>query len=251
MGYTKLFEEIVDSTIWQAPDHIRILWITMLAKKQRNHTVQAAIPGLARAAGITVEQCEEGLEHLMAPDPYSRTKDHEGRRIKECDGGWFVLNGEKYREKMNEDERREYKRIWIANKRAKDKEEHVDTVDESRQQMTSVTHTDTDTDTKADTSNKTLALFNEFWSVYPKKKSKAAAEKAWRKLDDATKQTILKHMESRVTDEEWLKEGGKFIPYPATFLNAQGWEDEWQKSTAVHSDKTRRTIATMQGFINE
>jgi len=187
----------------------------------------------------------------MAPDPYSRTKDHEGRRIKECDGGWFVLNGEKYREKMNEDERREYKRIWIANKRAKDKEEHVDTVDESRQQMTSVTHTDTDTDTKADTSNKTLALFNEFWSVYPKKKSKAAAEKAWRKLDDATKQTILKHMESRVTDEEWLKEGGKFIPYPATFLNAQGWEDEWQKSTAVHSDKTRRTIATMQGFINE
>jgi hypothetical protein len=27
--------------------------------------------------------------------------------------------------------------------------------------------------------------------------------------------------------EDWTKEGGQYIPYPATWLNAKGWEDEY------------------------
>lgn len=122
MGYTKLFSDIVMSTIWREPDHVRIVWITMLALRDRWHTVQASIPGLADAARVTVEQCKEALQILSSPDPDSRSQEDEGRRIKKCEGGWFLINGEKYRNRMSLDERREYNRIKQREYRAKAKE---------------------------------------------------------------------------------------------------------------------------------
>jgi hypothetical protein len=105
-GYTKLFGSIVHSTIWRAPDHVRLVWITMLALSDRHGVVEASVPGLADAARVTIQQCELALVELMAPDPYSRTKDNEGRRIAEVDGGWLVLNRTKYRDsESNENDR--------------------------------------------------------------------------------------------------------------------------------------------------
>lgn len=37
---------------------------------------------------------------------------------------------------------------------------------------------------------------------------------------------ILKSLEYLKTTEQWKKENGKFIPYPATWLNQKRWEDE-------------------------
>ena len=59
---------------------------------------------------MTLEDCEKALKKLSGPDEYSRTKAHEGRRIEAVEGGWLIMNGEKYRSRMNEDERRLYKR---------------------------------------------------------------------------------------------------------------------------------------------
>jgi len=111
-GFTKLFSSILASTVWREPDHVRLVWITMLAMKGRDQVVEASLPGLADFARVSVEKCVEALEILKAPDPYSRTKDHEGRRIREVEGGWEVLNGEKYRDKMSCDERREANRVY-------------------------------------------------------------------------------------------------------------------------------------------
>lgn len=109
--YTKLFHSILASTIWREDDKTRIVWITMLAMTDQHGTVQASIPGLADLARVSLEECEASLARLAAPDKYSRTKDYEGRRIEEIDGGWLILNHPKYREKMNEIERREYLRL--------------------------------------------------------------------------------------------------------------------------------------------
>jgi hypothetical protein len=109
-GYTKLFASILDSTIWSLSKESRLLWITMLVKKNRNQIVEASVPGLANAARLTLEETEESLRELSSPDKYSRTKEYEGRRIQEVSGGWLVLNGEKYRDMLSLEERREYKR---------------------------------------------------------------------------------------------------------------------------------------------
>lgn len=71
-------------------------------------------------------------------------------------------------------------------------------------------------------------LFARFWAAYPRKKSKGRAEKAWRKLNPSEQLTveILQAVDRAKTSEDWRKESGKYIPYPATWLNDRGWEDE-------------------------
>lgn len=108
-GYTKLFNSILASSVWCSSKDTKILWITLLAMAGKDGIAETATPGLARIAGLTVEETERGLKELSSPDPYSRTKEHEGRRIEAVDGGWLILNHPKYRAKMGADERREYK----------------------------------------------------------------------------------------------------------------------------------------------
>ena len=105
-GYTKLAASIITSTVWRAPDHVRLVWITMLALKSQHGAVMASVPGLAALANVSIEACEQAIAHLSSPDRYSQTKTHEGRRIAENDGGWLVLNHEKYRQLASADERR-------------------------------------------------------------------------------------------------------------------------------------------------
>lgn len=131
-GFTKIFESLLDSTVWQESKETRLVWIAMLLMKNRLHVVEASVPGLARRAGVTLEECDVALGRLMAPDPYSRTTDFEGRRIEAVKGGWKILNGEVYKLKMGPDEMREYKRVWAANKRAVIKEREKAAADGGR-----------------------------------------------------------------------------------------------------------------------
>lgn len=70
--------------------------------------------------------------------------------------------------------------------------------------------------------------FARFWEVYPKKRSKGDAEKAFAKInpDDAQLALMLQAIDQAKRSDDWQKDGGQFIPYPATWLNAKGWEDE-------------------------
>ena len=121
MQFTKLFNSILDSTIWQEPPATKLVWITMLAMADRMGDVHTSIPGLAKRAGVSLPECEDALRCLLAPDPYSRTKDHDGRRIEEIDGGFSLLNHGKYRALLSAEERREYNRRKQAEYRAKKK----------------------------------------------------------------------------------------------------------------------------------
>lgn len=97
MHYTKLFSSIITSTIWREDNPTRLLWVTMLALADQHGEVHGSVPGLAAMANLTVPDCESALHKLLSPDPYSRTKDSDGRRIEEIDGGWCLINHPKYR----------------------------------------------------------------------------------------------------------------------------------------------------------
>lgn len=107
-GYTKLFSSIIASTIWREDKETKIVWITMLAMADKHGVVEASLPGLADMARVTIEECEAAIKCLSEIDPYSRSKEFEGRRIEPTDGGWVILNHSKYREKLSREERREY-----------------------------------------------------------------------------------------------------------------------------------------------
>jgi len=143
MTFTKLDSGITDSTIWQAPDATRLVWITMLAMADWHGYIGASVPGLASRARVPLDKCREALVTLLAPDQDSRTTEHEGRRIAVADGGWVLLNHAKYRALISEDDRRERSRIAMQKLRASKKEavNHVNSA------LTKLAHTDTDTDT--------------------------------------------------------------------------------------------------------
>lgn len=121
-GYVKLFSQILDSTVWTMENkETKLVWITMLAMKSRNQIVESSIPGLARRAGVSIEECEFALRRFKEPDKYSNSPEEEGRRIKDVPGGWLIVNGQQYRDRMSLEDRREYKRQWQAKKRAVEK----------------------------------------------------------------------------------------------------------------------------------
>jgi hypothetical protein len=72
------------------------------------------------------------------------------------------------------------------------------------------------------------ADFEQFWVAYPRKKSKKDAQKAFNALHVSAEllTAMLDAIEKLKQSQDWLKERGNFIPYPATWLNAGGWEDE-------------------------
>ena len=78
-------------------------------------------------------------------------------------------------------------------------------------------------------SNTLAQGFAQFWAEYPKKRSKGQAEKAWNKLepDEQLGAAIMAGLRRAKTSAEWAKENGKYIQYPASWLNAKGWEDEY------------------------
>ncbi len=64
--------------------------------------------------------------------------------------------------------------------------------------------------------------FLTFWAKYPRKVAKLAAFKAWNRLNLKVEDEMRISYYIKVHD--WPE--GKFIPYPATFLNGHRWEDE-------------------------
>jgi hypothetical protein len=115
--YTKLFSSITESTVWGESYATRIVWVTMLATADASGDVYGAIPGLARRANVTLQEAEAALQSFMASDPYSRTKDNDGRRVEEIDDGWHLINHGKYKGVRDKDERRSYQRQWDRSNR--------------------------------------------------------------------------------------------------------------------------------------
>lgn len=91
----------------------------MLAMADKNGEVQASVPGLARVAGVQTESCREALAKFLSPDPDSRTKDDDGKRIEPIEGGWRLLNHRKYREMCSREEQKASEAKRKADYRAK------------------------------------------------------------------------------------------------------------------------------------
>ena len=83
--------------------------------------------------------------------------------------------------------------------------------------------------------------FASFWSAYPRKIAKVLALKAWQKLrpTPALVRSIMFALEKQKRTEQWQKDGGQFVPHPATWLNQQRWLDEIGPAAPVAPDVSK------------
>ena len=67
----------------------------------------------------------------------------------------------------------------------------------------------------------TCVLFDQFWTLYPRKTSKQSASKAFAKLKDEDQQSAINNI-ARLYAETPVQ----FVPHAATYLNQGRWEDQ-------------------------
>ncbi len=80
--------------------------------------------------------------------------------------------------------------------------------------------------------------FERFWSAYPRRVGKKDAVKVWNQIkpDDSLVDLIVEGVERWKTSEQWTKDEGRFIPYPATFLRGERW-NEYDRAQVTPSPK--------------
>jgi len=256
-GFTKLQSSMINSTVWRAPDHVRLLWVTMLCMCDKNGNVESSIPGLADAARISLDRCINGLEHLSNPDQYSRSKEHEGRRIKEVDGGWLLLNYIKYRGMLTKEKIRDQTRDRVKKHRERNatvtQVTQCNASNASNAQSEAYAESEAESGPKAREEKKAKnkqkrnsgysANFESWWKVYPKKRNKPGAWKAWKAnlTNLASIERMLHNLDIQSKSWDWTQEGGQYIPYPASYLNAHGWNDNLQASPAAAPKSRQQT----------
>lgn len=211
MGYTKLWHKIVTSSIWDADDKTRILWITMLALANKDGYVESSFKSLAMLARITTDECLHALEVLSSADEDSRTKTDDGKRIAQVEGGWQIINYQKYRDSVSEDPHA------IQNRERQKRHRE-------KKALLSVT--------SRDPAYAYASEFASIWKLYPDKVGKPAAIKAY-----------IKYREEGDTFEEVLEGVNRYISYieqkkqktgfdqrfknGSTWFNQRGWKDEY------------------------
>jgi hypothetical protein len=101
-GYTPIYDHMLSGTLYGRWPHTGI-WACLLSRASREGVIDEVPASLAAAIGVPVDLLLQCIHDFMQPDPGSRTKDHEGRRLElldpNRDWGWRILNHGKYREK--------------------------------------------------------------------------------------------------------------------------------------------------------
>lgn len=88
-------------------------------------------------------------------------------------------------------------------------------------------NSDSDSDLNSDSDScSSRSGFEEFWKSYPRKVGKKAAQTAWKKAALPPIEKVLSAVSKQKQSPQWRKEGGRYIPNPATWLNQGRWDDE-------------------------
>lgn len=242
MAFVKLFTSILDSTVWHEPEKTRIVWITLLAMSDRNGDVSSSILGLASRARVDINSVHDALNTFLSADLHSRTKDFEGRRIEEIDGGWHLLNYEKYRQRDNP----EYLREKSAERQRRFRERL--SRDKTLQSVTIVTVTPSNAIAEADadaerkqthvasaaprcsfapfTSELQQRNFEEFWKFYWRRVAKAKAAVSYAKAVPSLPMHRIVMDALSAQSVEMLRRDPDKRPHAASWLNQQRWNDE-------------------------
>lgn len=85
----------------------------------------------------------------------------------------------------------------------------------------------------------TMAAFDLFYKAYPNKKNPKNARSRWEKMKVTQEafSEIMEGLERAKNSQEWAKDGGIYVPHPASWLNAEGWKNEYRPLRQVATPK--------------
>lgn len=97
MGFTKLDEGLMESSLMRESSETFKVFIVMLSRTHPDGIARLSATFLSAVCCLPQDVVDASLKTLESPDPYSRSANDEGRRIRRVDGGYKILNYKRYR----------------------------------------------------------------------------------------------------------------------------------------------------------
>jgi len=241
MPFTKLDAGITDSSLWAEPEYVRIVFITILAKKNHKGEIITAYSGLRREANLTEDadgnKFKKAIECLESPDLESRTKGNEGRRIEKIDGGWKVINHKKYRDfsYSSSPSALKQKRYRDRNK----KSNALPPLLSLRNGSVSVSVSESVSVSSEEEHEKEMSEFETARLTYPGQKRATETEFVLFKKNSKYKTilpTLINSIKRQMAERKTLSAEKKFIPTWKSFENyilKEGWNEEFMAPLVV------------------
>lgn len=224
--YGKIFDSIYEGTLygqWEA----LVTFQQMIVLCDADGMIDMTPHAIAARTSIPLKIIEKGIAVLEDPDPFSRTPDHEGRRIELIDAhrpwGWHIINHAKYLGLQDADMVRAQTRERVRKHRAA--KAGVTVTDGNGSKRHIDTDKDIDTNKRKTTTPPPSGAFLKFWGLWPKGERKKSQGKCWelwlRKDFDLVADGILAHVDALTRSDGWR---AGYVPMPITYLNQRQWE---------------------------
>jgi hypothetical protein len=75
--------------------------------------------------------------------------------------------------------------------------------------------------------------FADFWRAYPRRVAKKDAERAWLKIAAECYPKIFAAIAKAKRSDDWRRDEGRYIPYPASWLRGERWDDELESDLTM------------------
>lgn len=278
--YVKLFSSLFDGSIRGKPDLI-LVFVNMLARAMPDGTDDRHIRAISDETGLSLDRVQKAINELEAPDPESRTDAEDGRRIKRLSvsrkWGWLIVNYVRYRNTRDEESRRIQNRE--AQRRSRlgcsalstplSVRQRPSAPVSIRQHMSAPVsnvsigqRSSAQAEAEAEAKTEAHALdtarageaspssplpapmdFELLWTAYPRKSGKDAARRAYEAVRDRMPsiEEVVASVQAQAASYQWTREGGRFVPGLAKWLERGQWADE--PSQVAPEDKAHVRIS--------
>jgi len=211
--YAKLFSRISQSSLMEEKIETRYVFMMLLAIADQNGDVIGTDVAISRIINVDLDTFVRCVAELCKPDEHSNSTLHEGRRLIESENGrgYNIVNYVNYSKIKNHEEKKEYMREYMRNKRAKLND--VKNSNFCKTELNDVTHIDIDTNKDKDIKKKEAlphgVLFSESWNEWithltqkRKKPTELAKSKQLKKLAELTESDAI-HWINNAIEKNW------------------------------------------------
>lgn len=222
-GFVKWHRKVFESAIWQNPNDFRLAFALVGLVNWKESMFQGRngeVIRVPRGSCITSAKTMKKLTRLSRQEIRTSLKHLEKADfLTTKPTNHFTMIHIRTYSKYNDDPNQQVNQHSTSTQPAPN--QHLTTIEEGKERKEGEERKKTDT-------AQSMEGFDEFWKAYPRKVGKGDCKKIWVRLKPAIElqQRILEAVADQKQSNDWIKEHGKFIPHPSTWLNGERWEDE-------------------------
>ena len=232
--YGKLFTSLFTGSMRGKGD-LQLVWAYMISNATEEGDCDFMPQCISDATGKPLEIIEACLRELESPDPLSRTRTDDGRRIRlintERPWGWHLVNFEMYRNIATREAMKDAERLRKRAYREKKNESSLGLVRDTSGRSEYDSASDSALNSSGGDARGGGSVdhdFDAFWAAYPRRVGKIKAWEEWQRIKAVRPPIaeVIAAIEAQKKTAQWREKDGQYIPHPTTWLHQGRWSDD-------------------------